>query len=119
MNMMSRRGPVEPGEPAPDFNLAAVYQDGELALGDYRGQPLFLAIFLGLWCPFCHRNIAQFGTTRERLLSQGVETHGVAATEVDNARPYSKHWPTRVPLAADSALATHHAYGLPRSELNE
>src|SRR4051812_841369 len=57
MNVMSRQAPVQPGERAPDFNLAAVFQDGELALADYRGRPLFLAIFLGLWCPFCRRNI--------------------------------------------------------------
>ena len=119
MNMMSRRGPVQPGEPAPDFNLPAVYQDGQLALGDYRGRPLFLAIFLGLWCPFCRRNIANLSMTRDELLSCGVETLAVVATELDNARLYFKYRPARVPIAADPALTTHRAYGLPQPQIDD
>ena len=119
MNMMSRRGPVRPGEPAPDFNLAAVYRDGQLALRDYRGRPLFLAIFLGLWCPFCRRNIANLSVTRDELLSCGVETLAIVATELDNARLYFKYRPARVPIAADPALTTHRAYGLPQPEIND
>jgi len=119
MNMMSRRGPVQPGEPAPDFNLPAVYQDGQLALGDYRGRPLFLAIFLGLWCPFCRRNIANLSMTRDELLSCGVETLAVVATELNNARLYFKYRPARVPIAADPALTTHRAYGLPQPQIDD
>jgi len=118
MNTMSRRAPVQPGEPAPDFNLAAVYQDGELALTDYRGRPLFLAIFLGLWCPFCRRNIANLSMTRDELLACGVETLAVVATDLNNARLYFKYRPARVPIAADPALMTHRAYGLPQPQLD-
>jgi len=119
MNMMSRRAPVQPGEPAPDFNLPAVYQDGELALADYRGRPLFLAIFLGLWCPFCRRNIANLSMTRDELLACGVETLAVVATDLNNARLYFKYRPARVPIAADPALMTHRAYGLPQPQLDD
>ncbi len=119
MNTMSRRAPVQPGEPAPDFNLAAVDQDGELALADYRGRPLFLAIFLGLWCPFCRRNIANLSMTRDELLACGVETLAVVATDLNNARLYFKYRPARVPIAADPALMTHRAYGLPQPQLDD
>ena len=45
---------LQPGEPAPDFTLAAIHRDGTLALADYRGRsPLLLALFRGLYCPFC------------------------------------------------------------------
>src|SRR5215210_829717 len=119
MNATSRRTPVQPGEPAPDFNLAAIDQDGELALADYRGRPLFLAIFLGLWCPFCRRNIANLSMTRDELLACGVETLAVVATELNNARLYFKYRPARVPIAADPALITHRAYGLPQPQLDD
>ena len=119
MNTMSRRAPVQPGEPAPDFNLAAVDQDGELGLADYRGRPLFLAIFLGLWCPFCRRNIANLSMTRDELLACGVETLAVVATDLNNARLYFKYRPARVPIAADPALMTHRAYGLPQPQLDD
>ena len=45
----SRRA-VQPGEPAPDFAVAAVHREGTVALAEYRGkQPLFLALFRGLY----------------------------------------------------------------------
>ena len=110
---------MQPGERAPDFNLSAVYQDGELGLTDYRGRPLFLAIFLGLWCPFCRRNIANLSMTRDELLACGVETLAVVATDLNNARLYFKYRPARVPIAADPALMTHRAYGLPQPQLDD
>jgi len=119
MTTISRRPPVQPGEPAPDFKLPSVHQDGEIALADYQGRSLFLAIFLGLWCPFCRRNLAHLGETRGKLIDRGIETLAVVATELDNARLYFKYRPARVPLVADPALVTHRAYGLPHPELDQ
>jgi peroxiredoxin len=103
------------GKPAPDFRLPSVHREGEVSLADYRGKShLLLAIFVGLYCPFCRRNIAQLGGTREKLRGLGVDTLAVVATEVDNARLYFKYRPARVELAADPDLRTHRAYALPR-----
>jgi hypothetical protein len=44
------RRPVQPGEPAPDFEVSAVHHEGTVSLADYRGKrPLFLALFRGLY----------------------------------------------------------------------
>jgi peroxiredoxin len=108
------------GQPAPDFTLPAVDRDGEVSLADYRGKNhLLLAIFIGLYCPFCRRNIAQLGGTQEKLRALGVETLGVVATELDNAKLYFKYRPARVPLAADPDLTIHRAYGLPRRNITD
>lgn len=108
------------GRPAPDFTLPAVHREGEISLADYRGKsPLLLAIFIGLYCPFCRRNIAQLSSTQEKLRSRGVETLAVVATELDNARLYFKYRPARVALAADPQLVTHRAFGLPRRQLSD
>ena len=115
MTIAESRPPVAPGEPAPDFTLAAVDRKETVSLADYRGRsPVFLALFIGLWCPFCRRAIAQMGATEGKLKALGVETLGVVATPPENAQLYFKFRPTRLRLAADPELITHRAYGLPK-----
>jgi peroxiredoxin len=106
--------PVSPGEPAPDFTLSTVDGEELVSLANYRGSPLFLALLLGLWCPFCRRQIAQLGTFEPKLKAVGVESLGVVATQPDNARLYFRFRPTRLRLAADPDLSTHRAYGVPK-----
>jgi peroxiredoxin len=107
--------PVSPGVPAPDFALAAVDGSGTISLQDYRGKnPLFLALFVGLWCPFCRRSIAEMAATEPALKEQGVDTLCIVATPTENARLYFKYRPTRLRLAADPELTTHRAYGVPK-----
>lgn len=107
--------PVQPGEPAPPFTLPAVAEEGAISLADYRGRsPVFLALFPGLWCPFCRRAIAQAAGNEAALKSVGVETIGIVATPPDNARLYFKFRPNRLRLAADPELVTHRAYGVPK-----
>ena len=115
MTMVESRPPVTPGEPAPDFTLPAVDRPEQVSLADYRGRsPVFLALFIGLWCPFCRRSIAQMSATESRLKATGVETLAIVATTPENARLYFKFRPTRLRLASDPGLTTHRAYGLPR-----
>ena len=117
MTISEARPPVSPGEPAPDFELPAVDGSGTVSLADYRGRtPLFLSLFVGLWCPFCRRAIAQVGATEPALKASGVETLGVVATPPENARLYFKFRPTRLRMAADPELATHRAFGVPRPD---
>lgn len=107
--------PVSPGEAAPSFALPAVAATETVSLDDYRGRtPLFLALMLGLWCPFCRRQLVQLGSYDGKLKSLGVESLAVVATAPENARLYFKFRPTRLRLAADPELTTHRAYGLPK-----
>lgn len=55
------------------------------------------------------------GKTAEKLREVGVQTLGVVATNPERARLYYRFRPPRVELGADPDLATHRAYGLPRS----
>src|SRR6266545_1440641 len=115
MTITESRPPVTPGERAPDFTLPAVDREEMVSLADYRGRsPVFLALLIGLWCPFCRRQIAQMGTTEGKLKALGVESLGIVATPPENARLYFKIRPTRLRLASDPELSTHRAYGLPK-----
>ncbi len=108
---------LQPGQPAPDFALPAIHREGTISLADYRGHaPLLLALFRGLYCPFCRRAIAQLGITGEKLKGQGVETLAVVATQVDRARLYFRYRPTRLPLAADPELQAFRAFQVPKPE---
>jgi peroxiredoxin len=109
------RSTVAPGEKAPDFTLPSVDGTGTISLADYRDRtPLFLALFVGLWCPFCRRAIAQLTSSERSLKEAGIETLGIVATAPENARLYFKFRPTKLRLAADPELITHRAYGVPK-----
>ena len=88
------RPPVSAGEPAPDFALPGIDRHEPVSLADYRGKSL-LALLLGLWGPFCRRQIAQPGEMEGKLKASGVESLGVVATPPENARLYFRFRPTR------------------------
>lgn len=114
MSQTARSTPLQPGEKAPDFSLPAVHQAGSITLSDYRGKsPVLVAIFRGLYCPFCRRAIAQFNAMSGKLAQAGAEALAIVATDADNARLYFKLRPVRVAVGADPECATHHAFGVP------
>jgi peroxiredoxin len=109
--------PLRPGDPAPSFILPAVNREGTVALENYRGKsPVLVGLFRGLHCPFCRRQVAQLGLTREKLTDEGVETLAIVNTQEARARQYFQYRPTRVLLAADPDVRTHRSFGLPKFE---
>lgn len=105
--------PLQPGDPAPAFSLPAVNRDGPVSLDDYRGKrAVLVALFRGLHCPFCRRQIARLSATRQALVEAGVETVAVVNTPLERARQYFQYRPTPLVLAADPEVRTHHAFGL-------
>jgi peroxiredoxin len=111
---------LQPGDPAPEFTLPAAHDEGAVSLADYRRHgPVLLALFRGLYCPFCRRQMAQLALTATKLRTLGVETLGIVATSADRARAYFRRFPAGLPLAADPELETHRAYGLAQLERNE
>jgi peroxiredoxin len=102
-----------PGEPAPDFTLPAVDREGTVSLADYKGRSaLLVGFFRGMYCPFCRRQIAKLGLSRDKLRAAGIETLAVVASSLDRTRLYFQYRPTRVPLAVDPELIAHRAFGI-------
>ncbi|HEU4366843.1 MAG TPA: peroxiredoxin-like family protein [Methylomirabilota bacterium] len=112
--------PLRPGDPAPSFALPAVNREGQVSLDDYRGRsPVLVALFRGLHCPFCRRQLVQLGTTQDKLKAVGVETLAVVNTPQTRAQLYFKYRPARVLLAADPEAQTHRTFGLPAGVIVE
>jgi len=111
---MNRPGLIQPGDPAPDFDLVLVSPEGRARRADYLGRaPLLLVLLRSFECPFCRRNLAALKGTAGALLALGVETLAVTTTTVKAARLYTRYRPPGLPLASDPALAIHRAYGVP------
>jgi hypothetical protein len=90
-----------------------VDREGTVSLGDYKGRSsVLLAFFRGMYCPFCRRQIAKLGLSRDKLRAAGVETLAVVASNLDRTRLYFQYRPTRVPLAVDPDLIAHRAFGI-------
>ncbi|MGH7266421.1 MAG: peroxiredoxin-like family protein [Candidatus Rokuibacteriota bacterium] len=111
----SRERRLQPGDPAPDVDLPAADGAGTVSLSGYRGHtPVLLALFRGLYCPFCRRQMAQLAPTARELKAAGVQTVGIVATAAERARLYFRYRPSPFPIGADPDLATHRAFGLPQ-----
>src|SRR5262245_59687788 len=102
-----RLGPVDR---APDVSLPAADREGVESLMDYRDkQPVLLALFRGLSCPFCRRQISELALSAERLERCGIATLAVVATAPERTRLYYRFHPPRFRFAADPDLITHRA----------
>jgi peroxiredoxin len=112
------RRPVQPGEPAPDFEVLGVNREGKISSDQFRGRSsLLLGLFVGLHCPFCRRHLASLSAMGQQLRDQGVDTLGIVITPPERARLYFRHRPTRILIAADPDRRTHAAFGVPEPKL--
>ncbi len=110
--------PIRIGDPAPDFVVAAVNRDGDIALADYTGRrSLLLGLFRGLHCPFCRRQVVQMGGYSERLGELGVAALAIINTELDRARVYYGRQRPGMALAVDPDWETQRRYGLARPRM--
>lgn len=103
-----------PGDRAPDFDLPAANGDGAVGLAHYLARgPVLLAMFTGLYCPFCRRQISLFKRSRETLFDRGVTLLGIVIGSTQRTRQYFRHFHVAFPVAAAPDRAVHRAYGLP------
>lgn len=108
--------PLQAGDPAPAFTLAAANREGEVSFADLRGRPFLIGLFRGLHCPFCRRQVVELGALQPELRAAGVETLVVINTPVARARLYYVYRPTPVTLLCDPECRTHRAFGVPHIE---
>ncbi|WEX77017.1 AhpC/TSA family protein [Sinorhizobium numidicum] len=115
------RGPLRPGDRAPNVVLDAITKEGKIAIDDFRGhKPVLVGLFRGLQCPFCRRQIAAISQLKAALNEKGIETLTVVNTPVERARLYFRYHPLpNLLAAADPERISHQAFGLPNPEFTE
>ena len=92
------------------------WKPADLAVRLLRAQSAFSSLcWSGCGAPSAGARSLRSAPSR-KLKAEGVEALGIVATAPENARLYFKFRPTRLRLAADPALTTHRAYGLPKPE---
>lgn len=113
-------GTLAIGDRAPDFSVAAINKDGQLALSDFVGRaPVFLNFMRGLHCPFCRRAMAQIQQIDKQLEGMGVESAMVIITPLDRAQAYFRYRPTTILAGTDPTVDSYRSYGVPLQEFTE
>ena len=101
---------LEPGQSAPDFDLATA--NGRLKLSDLRGRTVYLD-FWASWCGPCKQSFPWMGEMQTRYRAQGLS---VVAIDVDQRVADGKAFLDRVKadveVAFDPQGVTPKAYGV-------
>ncbi len=111
----SLRGPVEPGEPAPDFELPAVPDGGEPFTVRLRellpGGRVLLIFYQDDGMPLCTSELKAFAQEWETLQRAGVQVFGINTNGIYSHGKFQErdHFP--FPLLSDFSGETVRAYG--------
>jgi thiol-disulfide isomerase/thioredoxin len=91
--------PAQPGEPAPDFDLALL-AGGRATLASHAGQ-LLLVDFWATWCPPCIKEVPELNAVHAEFAGDGVAVLAVAIdpTEHDRLGSWSREHGAQYPIA--------------------
>ena len=103
------KGP-QPGDPAPDFELAGT--DGLFRLSDHRGERVVLLFYPGDETPVCTKQFCSYRDRADDMASLDATMVGISAQSVDSHERFREHHGLTVPLLADTDKAVAKAYGV-------
>ena len=103
------RGP-QPGDPAPDFELAGT--DGDFRLSDHRGERVVLLFYPGDETPVCTKQFCSYRDRADDMAALDATVVGISAQSVDSHERFREHHGLTVPLLADPDKAVAKAYGV-------
>lgn len=101
---------LQPGDPAPDFELAD--QSGTTRrLGEWKGRWLTVYFYPKDETPGCVAEACSFRDRMERLDAHGISVVGVSKDSVESHRAFAENRGITYPLLADTDGRTVAAYG--------
>lgn len=102
---------LEPGDPAPDFELTD--QDGAtVRLSDHRGRRLLVYFYPKADTPGCTTQSCAVRDAREDLSALGVDVLGISPDDVSSQRAFDDRYGLGFPLLADTDHRVAEAYGV-------
>jgi peroxiredoxin Q/BCP len=103
------RGP-QPGDPAPDFELAGT--EGTFRLSDHRGERVVLLFYPGDETPVCTRQFCSYRDRADEMASLNATVVGVSSQSVASHERFRERHGLTVPLLADPDKKVARAYGV-------
>lgn len=112
---MAKGGPVEVGEPAPDFSLPA--DDGEtLSLSSFRGRAEVVLFFYPRDnTPVCTAEACAFRDSYEAFRDAGAEVIGVSSDSAESHRQFAGSHRLPFRLLSDAGGVLRRRYGVPKT----
>ncbi|MEO0948798.1 MAG: peroxiredoxin [Cyanobacteria bacterium J06641_5] len=99
------------GDPAPTFTLPSTTGEGEVSLGDYRGQWVVLYFYPKDFTPGCTVEARRFQQDLPKYEARNAQIVGVSADDVESHVEFCDSEGLRFPLLADLDGDVSKAYG--------
>jgi peroxiredoxin Q/BCP len=103
------KGP-QPGDPAPDFELAGT--DGTFRLSEHRGERVVLLFYPGDETPVCTRQFCSYRDRSDEMAGLDATVVGISSQSLESHESFRDHHGLTVPLLADEDKAVAKAYGV-------
>ena len=100
---------IEPGAPAPDFDLAG--PDGTLKLADFAGKPVVLYFYPKDDTTGCTKEAQEFSALAADFAKAGVAVIGASKDSVKSHAKFAAKYDLKLPLGSDPEGAVIEAYG--------
>ena len=100
---------IEPGEPAPDFELAG--PDGTLKLADFAGKPVVLYFYPKDDTTGCTKEAQEFSALAADFAKAGVAVIGASKDSVKSHAKFTAKYDLKLPLGSDPEGTVIEAYG--------
>jgi len=94
------RQALQPGTKAPDFSLKTT-PDQEVALSDFRGQPVIPAFYPADWSPVCGDQMTLYNEILPEFQRYGAELLGISVDGVWCHLAFAKDRKLQFPLLSD------------------
>jgi peroxiredoxin len=91
---------LSPGTPAPDFALPSTI-GGEVALSDYRGQPVILVFYPADWSPVCGDQLALINEVLPLFEEYNAQVLGISVDGIWSHKAFAEKGSLRFPILAD------------------
>jgi thioredoxin-dependent peroxiredoxin len=102
----------QPGDPAPDFELAGT--GGPFRLAEHRGERVVLLFYPGDETLVCTKQFCSYRDRSDEMAQLEATVVGISSQDLDSHRSFIEHHGLTVPLLADPDLAVARAYGVTR-----
>jgi peroxiredoxin len=100
MYSRKRHSALQPGTPAPDFNLRST-PDQWLTLNEFRGQPVVLAFYPADWSPVCGDQMALYNEMLPEFQQFDTELIGISVDGAWCHAAFARDRKLHFPLLAD------------------